>query len=101
MKSASPLELENLQGAIEVRLEETEKERVADVRKRFEEMCKEEGLAPSQVWFNGKGGGAKGRKLPVKYKDDKGNTWTGQGAKPKWMGDKDPGEFKIVAEAAE
>ncbi|WP_352919827.1 H-NS family nucleoid-associated regulatory protein [Mesorhizobium sp. M1182] len=24
-------------------------------------------------------------KPPVEYKDDKGNTWTGRGATPKWL----------------
>jgi len=27
----------------------------------------------------------KGRKVPVKYRDKSGNTWTGRGAQPRWM----------------
>src|SRR5215470_14085104 len=27
----------------------------------------------------------KGRKAPVKYRDSKGNTWSGRGAQPRWM----------------
>jgi DNA-binding protein H-NS len=26
-----------------------------------------------------------GRKVPVKYRDKSGNTWTGRGAQPRWM----------------
>src|SRR5262249_39641133 len=31
--------------------------------------------------------GTKGRKLPVKYRDRAGNTWSGRGATPRWMRD--------------
>jgi DNA-binding protein H-NS len=40
---------------------------------------------------NGKGnGGARsskraGRKVAIKYRDDKGNTWTGRGKTPRWL----------------
>jgi DNA-binding protein H-NS len=26
-----------------------------------------------------------GRKAPVKYKDDQGNTWSGRGSRPRWL----------------
>lgn len=26
-----------------------------------------------------------GKKIPVKYRDDAGNTWTGRGLKPRWL----------------
>ncbi len=28
---------------------------------------------------------AKGRKVPVKYRDELGNTWTGRGSRPRWL----------------
>ena len=28
---------------------------------------------------------AKGKKAPVKYKDDQGNTWSGRGSQPRWL----------------
>jgi len=28
---------------------------------------------------------AAGKKIPVKYRDDAGNTWTGRGLKPRWL----------------
>jgi DNA-binding protein H-NS len=31
------------------------------------------------------GNGKTRAKPPVKYKDDKGNTWTGRGAAPRWL----------------
>ena len=35
----------------------------------------------------GKKGPAKGRKVAIKYRDDKGNTWTGRGKTPRWVVD--------------
>jgi len=35
---------------------------------------------------SGKGGGSrKGKRVPVKYADDKGNKWTGRGRPPLWL----------------
>jgi DNA-binding protein H-NS len=33
----------------------------------------------------GKKSSMKGRKVPVKYRDKKGNTWAGRGAQPVWL----------------
>ena len=30
-------------------------------------------------------GGVKGRKVPIKYRDESGNTWTSRGSQPKWL----------------
>lgn len=32
-----------------------------------------------------KKGAARGKRVPVKYRDDAGNTWTGRGNKPRWL----------------
>ena len=29
--------------------------------------------------------GIKGRKVPIKYRDENGNTWSGRGSQPKWL----------------
>jgi DNA-binding protein H-NS len=50
------------------------------------------GLSPSdvqQALASKKGGGKKrgtaGRPVPIKYEDEKGNTWTGRGRSPLWL----------------
>jgi DNA-binding protein H-NS len=30
----------------------------------------------------------KGRKVPIKYRDEEGNTWAGRGAQPRWLREK-------------
>ncbi len=92
-------QVEAIERGAKVVRDRTEAERLEKAHKELEAVAAKYGISKHQLWF--KGATAKGRKLPVKYKDDKGNTWTGQGAKPKWMGDKDPSEFRVVAEAAE
>ena len=32
-----------------------------------------------------RGGGLRGRKAPIKYRDKLGNHWSGRGAQPRWM----------------
>jgi DNA-binding protein H-NS len=34
---------------------------------------------------SGRGGPRKGKRVPVKYADDKGNKWTGRGRPPLWL----------------
>ena len=29
--------------------------------------------------------GIKGRKVPIKYRDENGNTWSARGSQPKWL----------------
>ena len=40
-----------------------------------------------EVGIGGRGrrSGLKGRKVPAKYRDKKGNTWAGRGAQPVWL----------------
>lgn len=38
----------------------------------------------AELGFKGKASPA-GKKVPVRYKDDKGNTWTGRGHRPGWL----------------
>ena len=35
------------------------------------------------------------RKVAIKYRDEKGNTWTGRGKAPKWIDGKDRAQFAI------
>jgi DNA-binding protein H-NS len=37
---------------------------------------------------SGRGSSLKGRKVPIKYRDKSGNTWTGRGAQPVWLREK-------------
>jgi len=30
-------------------------------------------------------GGVKGRKVPIKYRDENGNTWSARGSQPRWL----------------
>lgn len=49
------------------------------------------GRPPGKARANGKANGAgkrakrRGKPVPVKYRDDKGNTWTGRGKTPRWL----------------
>ena len=36
----------------------------------------------------GRRSGMKGRKVPIKYRDQEGNTWAGRGAQPVWLREK-------------
>src|SRR5258707_8120834 len=38
-----------------------------------------------RIAIYGRRSALKGRKVPVKYRDKSGNTWTGRGAQPRWM----------------
>lgn len=39
-----------------------------------------------------------GRKVKPKYRNPRtGETWAGRGAKPRWMGNEDPGQFLITS----
>jgi DNA-binding protein H-NS len=49
-------------------------------------FCAEHGLASADVFPTRAGAPAADRKpIAVKYRDDKGNTWTGRGVKPRWL----------------
>jgi len=41
-------------------------------------------FASKQKVSSGKSG-LKGKKVPIKYRDENGNTWTSRGSQPKWL----------------
>lgn len=77
-------QLDAIQKGIDAVREKTENERLERGRKEAQEaleaLAKKLGLKVSQIAPK-----AKERTIPVKYKDDQGNEWAGQGATPKWI----------------
>jgi DNA-binding protein H-NS len=65
----------------------------AALRRRAEALRKElvaigsDYAEVGRIAISGRKGGSalKGRKVPVKYRDRSGNTWSGRGAQPRWM----------------
>ena len=57
---------------------------IADIREKIEQY----GLTADDLGFGGKvvtGKKAVSRKVPVRYRDSAGNTWTGRGKRPGWL----------------
>ena len=57
---------------------------IADIREKIEQY----GLTAEDLGFGAKGAVASkkaGRKVPVRYRDNNGNTWTGRGKRPGWL----------------
>ncbi|MEN7530805.1 MULTISPECIES: H-NS family nucleoid-associated regulatory protein [unclassified Cupriavidus] len=58
---------------------------IAEIREKIEQF----GLTAEDLGFGGKLPGAKkaaaARKVPVRYRDSAGNTWTGRGKRPGWL----------------
>jgi DNA-binding protein H-NS len=56
---------------------------ISEIRAKIEEY----GLTPEDLGFGGKVAASKkaSRKVPVRYRDSAGNTWTGRGKRPGWL----------------
>ncbi|MFJ5381042.1 H-NS family nucleoid-associated regulatory protein [Cupriavidus sp. CER94] len=58
---------------------------IAEIREKIEQF----GLTAEDLGFGGKGVAGKkattARKVPVRYRDSAGNTWTGRGKRPGWL----------------
>lgn len=58
---------------------------IAEIREKIEQF----GLTAEDLGFGGKGTAGKkataARKVPVRYRDSAGNTWTGRGKRPGWL----------------
>jgi DNA-binding protein H-NS len=52
------------------------------------------GRKPGKAKVTGKKGPRRGGKVAAKYRDDKGNTWTGRGKTPRWLADAEKGGAK-------
>ena len=87
------LSLENL-AEMAVLLKERQENMAESARstllKEFEERASKMGLSLA-ILFPGMSGGSRRRRgsadIPVKYKDDKGNTWSGRGRRARWLED--------------
>ncbi|AZG16216.1 MULTISPECIES: H-NS histone family protein [Cupriavidus] len=58
---------------------------IAEIREKIEQF----GLTAEDLGFGGKAAAGKkapvARKVPVRYRDSAGNTWTGRGKRPGWL----------------
>ncbi len=57
---------------------------IAEIKQKIVEY----GLTADDLGFGAKGGVVSkkaGRKVPVRYRDNAGNTWTGRGKRPGWL----------------
>ena len=57
----------------------------ADAVAAARKFCEEHGLTQADVFPAKARTPAPASKIAVKYRDDKGNTWTGRGVKPRWL----------------
>jgi len=78
-------ELAKLRGRLDQLILNRKNEAKAGLREKMAKLAREEGLRLDEVL--GEGGRGRRRKgsVPIKYRDNKGNTWTGRGRMPRWM----------------
>lgn len=72
---------EALDAAIKVQQEAAKADAIAAARKFIEEQ----GLTQADVFPAKVKPAAPVTKVAIKYRDDKGNTWSGRGVKPRWL----------------
>ncbi|QBY56441.1 H-NS family nucleoid-associated regulatory protein [Cupriavidus oxalaticus] len=102
---ASYKELMSQKQALEAQLEEVRANEVAGVIEKIQTLMAEYGLTVEDIAKRRRGRPAGSRtskpksELPPKYRDPKtGNTWSGRGRQPAWLG-KNPKRFLIAEEA--
>jgi DNA-binding protein H-NS len=85
LENMSLAELSKMQADIErIKMDKKTAERAA-VREKIVKVAKEHGFEIQELLGRkGNGTGRRG-KVPVKYRDSEGNTWTGRGRMPRWM----------------
>lgn len=69
-------ELKAQQARLESEIAQAKAQAVKEIRAQMAEF----GITLSEL-----GNGGRGSKRPVKYRDDKGHTWTGVGQRPRWV----------------
>jgi len=75
---------EALDAAIKAQQEAARADAITAARK----FCEEHGLTAADVWPTASKPTASRPQrgvVPIKYRDDKGNTWSGRGVKPRWL----------------
>jgi DNA-binding protein H-NS len=55
-----------------------------NIRRAIEKTCAESGFTVKDILGKGKGS-RKGSKVAVKYRNGKGDTWSGRGRHPRWL----------------
>lgn len=74
---------------LEKQIEETRHQEKTDAVARVRALMAEHGLSLADLSARSKSPGTKrgssGRKVPAKYRDAAGNTWSGRGLQPKWL----------------
>lgn len=94
----NPMQFKAITGGSQQGLSRDFEDRCKRVKAECQKLCDKAGITLHQMYFEGKAGaGMKGRRLPIKYRGPNGETWTGQGNKPKWMGSRNPEDFRIDA----
>ncbi|SOY77730.1 H-NS-like protein [Cupriavidus taiwanensis] len=97
-------ELMAQKAALEAHLEEVRANEVSSVIEQIQNLMAEYGLTVDDITKRrrgrpaGSGAGKAKAALPPKYRDPKtGNTWSGRGRKPAWLG-KNPNRYLIQEE---
>jgi DNA-binding protein H-NS len=83
---------------LDAKIAEAQAEAREAVLVQVREMVEQYGLTEKDVFGRKRGGPhpTKGTKVAPKYQNPKtGETWTGRGRAPKWMGGKNPDQFLI------
>jgi len=85
-ENMSHAELVELQTRIEKLLAQRKNESRVQLRDKLAKLAKDEGMSLEDVMgtSNGRRGRRRG-KVPIKYRDGNGHTWTGRGRMPRWM----------------
>lgn len=73
---------------LDAQIEAARSAEIEDAITRAREIIDTYELTPADLGFRGFGGAKKSKRLgpaPVRYKDKKGNTWSGRGPRPHWL----------------
>lgn len=74
--------------ALDATIKERQEAARADASNAARKFCEEHGLTAADVWPSvAKPAANRPQRgvVPVKYRDGKGNTWSGRGVKPRWL----------------
>jgi|SRR5262249_48174918 len=67
------------------RVDEMLLEHRAEIQEQIERMDRAIAVVGSRRIVGGGGSALKGKKVPPKYRGPSGETWSGRGAKPRWL----------------
>lgn len=82
--------------ALQQQAEEARKRELRAAVEQVQEVVRQYGLTPEDVFSPSRGKSSSGSKVAPKYRDPAtGATWTGRGKAPKWIQDQDREQFAI------